>query len=203
MATRYPRSLGLGVWDGSIDNVTIRWKEATKERLSKEAAVQGIDQATMKALTEHFLYETAVRRRNTAVALRAVPHDFTIDSSHPENGRKPDPNHVSGELSGGPNGKRDVHVYLGNLGTGNGKYDNATVVGESLTRKSNKGRERGPEGVSTWGTASTPGPSVATNSTYTASASNTTPIDSGWVLDDTYNKYKRFDPTTNQWEWAP
>lgn len=70
MATRYPRSLGLGVWDGSIGNVTIRWKEAAKERLSAEASVQGADQATMKALTEHFLYEIAVRRGNTAVAVR-------------------------------------------------------------------------------------------------------------------------------------
>jgi len=134
-----------------------------------------------------------------------VPHDYTIDSSHPENGRQPDPNHVSGELSGGPNGKRDVHIYLGNLGTGSGKYDNATVVGESLTRKSKKGRERDPEswGVSSWATTSTAGPSAATSSTYTASASTTTPDDSGWVLDNTYNKYRRLDPTTNQWEWAP
>lgn len=140
-----------------------------------------------------------------------MPHDYTIDSSHPENGRQPDPNHVSGELSGGPNGKRDVHVYLGNLGTGSGKYDNATVVGESLTRRTKRGRERDAEswGFSSWDAASTAGPSAstsATTSTYTpvtASTSTTTPDDSGWVYDNTYNRYRRLNPTTNQWEWAP
>jgi hypothetical protein len=70
MATRYPRSLELGVWEGSIGNVQIRWKDAAKNRLSSEASAQGADPAIMKALTEHFLYEIAVRRGNTAVAVR-------------------------------------------------------------------------------------------------------------------------------------
>ncbi|KAH9207632.1 hypothetical protein DL95DRAFT_482544 [Leptodontidium sp. 2 PMI_412] len=187
MATQYPRNLGLGARDGSMGNFTIIWQEAAKERLYAEAAVQGIDQATMKALTQHFLYELAVRRGNTAVAVRTM---FQVSSVEVQNGT------------------RDVHVYLGNLGTGSRKYDNAAVVRESLTKKSKRGGERDPQswGVSSWATAaSTAGPSAATSSTYTASASasTTTPGDSGWILDDTYNRYRRLDPITNQWEWAP
>lgn len=74
-----------------------------------------------------------------------MPHDFTIDSSHLENGRQLDPNYVSVELSGGLNGKRDVHVYLSNPSTESRKYNNATVVKESLTKKSKRGRERDPQ----------------------------------------------------------
>ena len=70
MATQYPNSLSADVWEGSVNNVTIRWKEATKERLYAEAGGQGVDLATMKALTEHFLHAVAIRRSNTAVAVR-------------------------------------------------------------------------------------------------------------------------------------
>jgi len=126
-----------------------------------------------------------------------VPHDFTIDSSHPERGQQPDPNHISGEISGGPNGRRDLHVYLSNLGTGSDKYNNVTVNGESLTQKSRNGRQLDPAswGVSTFNGGSTAGPPAP------ASTSTTTSSDVEWVWDEDYQKYRYLNTTTNQWVW--
>ena len=138
-----------------------------------------------------------------------MPHDFTIDSSHPELGKQPDPSHVSGEISGGSNGRRDVHVYLGNLGTGSGKYDNATVVGESLTQRTKGKRELDPAswGVSTFNAASTS--TSETTSTYTpattssdaTSSSTATSNSTSWVWDEQYKRYRYLDNATNAWVW--
>ena len=70
MTTPYPNSLPSDIWEGLVGNITIRWKDAAKGYLCQEASAQGVDRTTMKALTEHFLYEVAVQRGNTAVAVR-------------------------------------------------------------------------------------------------------------------------------------
>lgn len=92
---------------------------------------------------------------------RAGPHEFTIDRR--DGSRKSDLCHISGELRGA--GKRGVHIYLGDLGTRREKYNNATVIGESLIKKRNNklGLDSESWGITTWNQASTSGPSASTS----------------------------------------
>lgn len=43
-------------------------------------------------------------------------------------------NHASGDLLGSPHGYLKAHIYLGNLKTGAQKYDQATIIGQSVIK---------------------------------------------------------------------
>lgn len=57
----YTPCLGEGVYDGDIDGVHVIWGPSALKRLPQDAETLKVAVATLKALTEHFLYASAKR----------------------------------------------------------------------------------------------------------------------------------------------
>ncbi|KAI0395501.1 hypothetical protein F5Y17DRAFT_192766 [Xylariaceae sp. FL0594] len=135
----YIHSLPADKFEGEFLGFKVIWGDTAKNRLAPRAQELGVPVATLKALTEHYLWECANRIGCAQINVLACPHDFTTNSA--TGARKPDPNHVSGRLSGAlPNGKAgkgryNVHVYIQGEGKGATGYDHITVKGERVIEK--------------------------------------------------------------------
>lgn len=69
MAAQYPNSLASDVWEGLVGNVAIKWGSNQQTRAINEAATEGVELSTVKAMTEHFLYNLAVRLGHTKISV--------------------------------------------------------------------------------------------------------------------------------------
>lgn len=134
------------------------------------------------------------------------------------NATSADGDHITVEVSGGMYGKRKCHVYLRGHGVGAEQYDNVEAEGESVMEKTVAridaslsegdingvlygtaatmyGEASGNAGLSSWGAAyGTAG--VSGGATASSSASYT-----AWEWDQTYQARRRFNYSTQQWEW--
>jgi hypothetical protein len=57
----YEHSLGRDDYEGDIDGVTVIWGDSARARLTDDARDLGVPVATIKALTECYLYGCAAR----------------------------------------------------------------------------------------------------------------------------------------------
>ncbi|KAI0542248.1 hypothetical protein GGR58DRAFT_453222 [Xylaria digitata] len=138
----YTPCLEEGIYDGEVDEVRVIWGPTAKSRLPQDAENLGVAEATLKALTEHFLYASAKRIGCAQVNILGAPHEFTTNSA--TGASQDDKDHISGQFSAAlsnglaQKGRYKVHVYLTGEGTGETAYDDVKVAGERVMQK-NKG----------------------------------------------------------------
>ncbi|KAI8944766.1 hypothetical protein F4801DRAFT_598957 [Xylaria longipes] len=139
----YTPCLEENVYDGEVDAVRVVWGPSAKTRLSGDAAALGVAKATLKALTEHFLYASAKRIGCAQVKILGAPHEFTANSATGESQK--DQDHISGQFSAGlsdglaQRGRYRVHVYLTGKGVGKTAYDDIKAAGERVMQINSKG----------------------------------------------------------------
>ncbi|RYC54943.1 hypothetical protein CHU98_g11267 [Xylaria longipes] len=138
----YTPCLEENVYDGEVDAVRVVWGPSAKTRLSGDAAALGVAKATLKALTEHFLYASA-KRIGSLLVPSGAPHEFTASSATGESQK--DQDHISGQFSAGlsdglaQRGRYRVHVYLTGKGVGKTAYDDIKAAGERVMKINSKG----------------------------------------------------------------
>jgi hypothetical protein len=148
------------------------------------------------------------------ILLRAPPHEFSIDSRSGQS--VADPDHISVELSGGP-GRRRSHIYFQEHGSGVTKYDNISVMGESVFSK--VGKQYVVDSrlcTGNWTLAGSTGGTTTTTTTTTTTSANSgnrvagssagsgsrsSSTYSAWEWDDQYQKYRRYNYQSQHWEW--
>ena len=101
------------------------------------------------------------------------PHDTTTDTATQET--TIDAEHVTAELSGGTPGRKKVHVYLGGKGTGGTAYNNIYATKEGVLRRTNQGYV----------------PDEAQSAQFSEPQ-----------LDTAQNRMRRYNYTTQAWEWC-
>jgi hypothetical protein len=71
----YPYKLPSDSYNGPINAINIRWADGAIMKLQKDARDTSVSEATLKAVTEHFLYLLAHRLGSTGVIVRYVIRD--------------------------------------------------------------------------------------------------------------------------------
>ncbi|KAK2758827.1 hypothetical protein FQN54_003519 [Arachnomyces sp. PD_36] len=126
----YPNCLAADCYEGTINGIQVEWHGNAKMRLEAHAAAKSGDPQTLKAATEHFSYESAVRLGRTSMTIMGAMHSTTTNilTGVPV----ADEVHISVTFKPG---NMKVHVYLDNVTEGPTAFDDVTVKGESVVKR--------------------------------------------------------------------
>ncbi|KAL2830889.1 hypothetical protein BDW59DRAFT_140925 [Aspergillus cavernicola] len=124
----FPNHLPANLYQGTIGDITVRWKASAIARLPEDARLAEVDEVALKGVTEHFAHACAFRLGKTGVQIMGSFHNITVDTA---NGQvSAHACHITVLMVPG---QPKAHIYI-NHSPGMA-LDHVIVVGESVVLK--------------------------------------------------------------------